>query len=141
MSTQEIFSSERMTKCVALQRLILDSSRKSNRFEMIVRATDSVHGVPFHEMRRRHFSVGISGNMTELPFHDLLVVITLIAKEIESQKTVVTSEKTASFRVEFSEDFSDEEAMELLAYVTVETPFDDGRHLQLQRVERHASEV
>ncbi len=137
MSNAEIFSQSRMDRCAEIQRAIMLEWRKTNYFNYVVRATERVSGIELCELRRLYFTVGIGDDVRDIPFHDMLVVFSMIEQEIAaSRKRAATPEarNEANFTIKYqiSTEFSDEEAVRLLSGIRIETPFDEGKYLRIQ---------
>ncbi len=60
----------------------MDAWRINNSFQYIVRATESVDGLALADLRKHYFAVGIGNHLTEIPFHDMLVVFSMIEQEV-----------------------------------------------------------
>ena len=81
MSTSETFSKARMNRCAEIQHAIMINWRKTNSFSYVVRATESVTGIDLAELRKHYFTVGVGDYLYDIPFHDMLVVFSMIKQE------------------------------------------------------------
>jgi hypothetical protein len=133
MNQPEVFNQDRMNRCIAIHQVIMDHWKKADSFEITIRATDSVHGITFSEFRTRYFAVGAPGNTKEIPFNDMLVVLSYTSKFIQATKQIDKNAKSGSIQIELSTDFSDDEAVEILSQLEIETPFDTGKKLRFQK--------
>ena len=125
----EIFNQQRMSKCIEIHRSIMNNWRQTGDFNCTIRATDSVEGITLDELRKRYFAVGVGDDLTEIPFTDLLVILSMKEQEFAALKEHLDSELfEISFQV--TTDYPDEEAVRLLSGIRIETPYDKGTHLQ-----------
>ena len=132
MGTSEVFNQDRMNRCVAIQRSIMEAWRKTNSFQYVVRATESVDGLSLDDLRKHYFAVGVGNQVTEMPLHDMLVVFSMIEQKVAASKNrpkTPASEFTIKYQI--STDFSDDEAARLLSQIQIDTPFDKGKRLQI----------
>lgn len=137
MSTSESFSQQRMDRCTEIQRAIMTNWQKTNTFTYVVRATESVSGIELAELRKHYFTVGVGDDVCDIPFHDMLVVFSMIEQECAAlnerkNNPEAKSETEFTIRYQISTDFPDEEAARLLSGIQIETPFDDGNFLRIQ---------
>ncbi|MES1213488.1 MAG: hypothetical protein ABUL64_02790 [Singulisphaera sp.] len=137
MSDVEIFSKARMDRCATIHRTIMENWRATDSFAYVVRATDSVSGISLNELRTRYFAVGVGEFVWEVPFHDMLVVFSMIeqeCKELKKWHERSASDRPENFtiRYEISTSFPDNEVVRLLRGVRVETPFDAHKFLRIQ---------
>ena len=126
MSQSEIFNQSRMDRCTEIQRLIMTDWQKTNSFNYIVKATDSLNGADLDELRKRYFAVGVhEDKLVEVPFADLLVIFSLIEQEVaapKSRKDKALTNFTPKFEV--TTVFSDAEAVRLFSSIRVQTKRD-----------------
>ena len=128
----EEFSQARMNRCIRIQQVILEHWQQTRTLEYVVRATESVAGLSLADLRLQYFSVGISSDLTDLPFTDLLVVFSMIAQTAAAMRAkVANNDKTGSFRFSITTDFTDVDALKLLSQIKIETPFDSSEFLKL----------
>jgi hypothetical protein len=133
MSKSEIFNEKRMNRCGKIMQQITNNWVRTKRFTFVVRATDSIHGITLDELRTRYFSVGIGDELTDIPFHDMLVVFSMLEQQGEALKNRKNkSAKAFSVQFKISTEFPDEEAVRLLSKLRIETPFDDGPYMRIQ---------
>ena len=117
----EIFNQKRMDRCVRIQQAIMDNFRKTKLFTYVVHATDSVQEVSLDELRTRYFSVGVGVDVTEIPFTDMLVVFSLIEKELaERDEQKRKGGKQSDIKMEVTTDFPDDEAIRILSQIQAE---------------------
>ena len=140
MDKSEIFSESRMDRCSQIQRSIIDSWQRTNSFSYIVRATESLEGMDLDDLRKQYFSVGVEDQLQDIPFHDMLVVFSMIEQELaalEEYRQQSGGKPEPHFRIEYqiSTDFPDEEAVRFLSGIRIETPFDRGKLLRIQASE------
>ena len=129
----EIFNQQRMSKCIEIHRSIMNNWRQTGDFNCTIRATDSVEGITLDELRKRYFAVGVGDDLTEIPFTDLLVILSMKEQECAALKEHLDSELfEISFQV--TTDYPDEEAVRLLSGIRIETPYDKGTHLQFSEI-------
>ncbi len=132
MTTAEVFNQRRMDRCIAIQRSIMDSWRLNNSFQYVVRATESVEGLSLADLRKQYVTVGVGERLTEIPFHDMLVVFSLIEQEFTALKNRTKSSATEfTIKFQISTDFTDDEAARLLSQIHIETPHDKGKRLRI----------
>lgn len=130
MEHKEIFSLSRMERCVRIQTAIMENwVRSTSALPYTVRATDSVAGIALSELRLRYFAVGAGEDLVEIPFHDLLVVFTLIERTVAVMKQIPTNVTEATVDFKFSTVFPDHVALRLLSKMRIETPFDPEPYL------------
>src|SRR5581483_11270938 len=125
--TGETFNQKRMDRCLRIATAITENWRKTNSFTYTVRATQAVHGLSLDDLRTHYFAVVVGGDLTDLPFVDLLVVFSIIEQEAAALRT--RTDKTAkNFKLSFqiTTDWPDEEAVRLLSRIRIETPHDPG---------------
>ena len=71
-----------MDRCTEIQRLIMTDWQKTNSFNYIVKATDSLNGADLDELRKRYFAVRVhEDKLVEVPFADLLVISRILVSE------------------------------------------------------------
>jgi len=141
MDDSEVFNQKRMDRCAVIQQSIMTNWQRTNSFTYTCRATDSVHGLSLGELRTRYFAVGVEDEVTEIPFHDMLVVFSMIDQECKALKNRV--DKTATdFQIhyEITTHFPDPEAARLLSEIRIETPFDPGKVLRMQALRKPRDE-
>ncbi len=134
----ERFSEKRFQKCMDIRTAIMKNWETTNSLSYIVRATDSVHGISLDELRKRYFAVGVNDNLTEIPFIDLLVVFSMIEQELEAIREREKSSGPSKIKYQVSTHWPDEEAVQILSNVVIETPFDEGKNLRI--LARHTDE-
>jgi len=137
MNTSETFSESRMDRCAKIQRSIMDNWQRTNSFTYVVRATESLGGADLDQLRKQYFSVGVGDQLQEIPFHDLLVVFSMIEQEfaaLEDYRRETNGRAEAQFTINYqiSTNFPDEEAVRLLSGIRIEMPFDGGKFLQIE---------
>jgi hypothetical protein len=130
----ERFSQSRMDRCAKIAVSIIDNWRRTNFFDYTIRATDSVDGISLDELRKRYFGVGVGENLVEIPFTDLLVVLSILKKDYEAiqrSKDKIAKASTFKIKVRVKTVFSDDEVLRLFSGVRIQTPFDNGKTLRL----------
>ena len=130
---RESFSQARMARCSAIHFAIIENWRKTRSLTYTVRATEPVSDLDMADLRTKYFSVGVSEDLTDVPFTDLLVVISMLKQTVAALKS--RSANTAEgFQIRFSitTDFSDDDAASLLYGIRIETPFDEAEFLKLE---------
>lgn len=137
MSTSETFSQDRMDRCAEIQHSIMTNWQKTNSFTYVVRATESVAGIDLAELRKHYFTVGVGDNLRDIPFHDMLVVFSLIEQQcaaMEKHKNDPNAKNKKEFTIKYtiSTAFHNKEAVRLLSGIQIETPFDDRKFLRIQ---------
>jgi len=128
----ESFSQSRMDRCSSIHFAIIENWRKTRSLAYTARATEPVSGIDIADLRTKYFSVGVGEDLTDLPFTDMLVVFSMIKQTVAALKA--RADKTADgFQIRFSitTDFSDEDAVNVLYGMRVETPFDKGEFLEI----------
>ena len=140
MDPREIFSQWRMERCARIQRAILDNWQKSASSPSVispytVRATDRLAGLSLSELRLQYFAVGAGDELTDLPFHDMLVVFVMLEQTTAAMRRLDrnTSDGTIEFR--FDTVFPDQEVLRLLSKIRIETPFDPDPYLKRPAVD------
>ena len=135
MSFGEIFSRQRLQKCLDIQKKILNNAFKTKRFVYTVRATDSVNGLAIEELQTHYFSVGVGEDLTDVPFIDLLVIFSAIEKQnralLEYSREYGKLPQDFKARVELITSFSDEEAARLLSCIYIHAPFDGDKVIRI----------
>ncbi len=133
----EVFSKDRMRRCTEIQRRIMDAWQATNSLRYVVRATEPVVGLELSDLRNQYFAVGTEGNVTEIPFHDMLVVFSLIEQEAAALKARDRTPGETEFKVSFriSTSFTDEEAARMLSWIRIESPHDGGGFLRVEAVD------
>lgn len=124
MGTREIFNQQRMERCAAIQRAILENWQKTSTSPYTVRATESVAGLSLAELRLQYFAVGAGEELAEIPFHDMLVVFVMIEQTTAAMRKLDRNATAGTIEFKISTVFPDEEALRLLAKIRIETPFD-----------------
>jgi hypothetical protein len=130
----ERLSELRLRRCCEIDSQIMNNWRKTGSLAFTVKATDSIEGISLDELRTRYFAVGVGNRLTEIPFHDMLIVFSLLAeavKAVQAMKTPTPPESRIVLRIHG--DFPDEEALQLLTGITIETPFDRGQVMTVRR--------
>lgn len=126
-----------MNRCAEIQRAIMANWQETKSLSYVVRATESVTGVDLDELRKHYFTVGVGDNLRDIPFHDMLVVFSMIEQAcaaLEKRKSNPKTKAEREFAIQYqiSTDFPDEEAVRILSGIQIETPFDDGKFLRIQ---------
>lgn len=129
MSTKEIFNQSRMERCAAIHRAILENWQKTNASPYTVRATEAVAGLPLNDLRLQYFAVGAGEQLTEIPFHDMLVVFVMIEQTTAAMRRLDKNATAGTIQFKISTVFPDEEALRLLSKIRIETPFDQDPYL------------
>ncbi len=127
----ERFNEKRFQGCMDIRTAIMKNFETTNSFSYTVRATDSVHGISLDELRKRYFAVGVNDNLTEIPFIDLLVVFSMIEQELEAIREREKSSGPSKIKYQVSTQWPDEEAVQILSNVVIETPFDEVNNLRI----------
>ena len=131
MSTSEVFNHKRMERSIGIAKLIVNNCMKEKTYgAYAIYATESVANDSFDELRKRYFSIGIPWDMTEIPFMDLLVVLSIVDQLFTQNKAGIVA---VDAKLERISHFSVEEAVRLLSSFNIETPFDDGTYLRFRR--------
>ena len=132
MSISEAFNEVRMRRCTEMARSIMNHWAKSNAFSYVVRATESVEGLTFSDLKKQYFSVGVTEPTVDLPFLDLLVLFSIIQQQTAAMKARSKKDaKTFQLKVQIKTEFTDEEAATLLSGIQIHTPFDTGKLLRV----------
>ena len=130
-SRREVFSGRRAERIRKIYFAITANWRKANRLTYIVRATEALDGFDLSEIRKRYFAVGVDANsLTEIPFVDMLVVMSMVGQYSRAVKQLARGGKSG--RVGFSGETdwrSDEKVIGFLSGLRIETPFDADRYL------------
>lgn len=129
MLTREVFNQLRMERCMTIHRAILENWQKSNTSPYTVRATESVAGLTLPDLRLQYFAVGAGEDLTDIPFHDMLVVFVMIEQTTAAMRRLDKNATAGTIEFRFSTNFSDDEAQRLLAKIRIETPFDPEPYL------------
>ena len=132
-SNAEIFNQKRMDRCGKIQRSIMVNWQNTNQFFYIVRATESLEGCSFDELRKKYFAVGVSDDdLQELPLIDVLVIFSMIIQECaELEKRKGKDEKDFTIKYKIKTEYSDDETAQILSQMRIETPFDEGNYLRI----------
>ena len=133
MSKSEVFSQQRMDRCMAIQQTILLDWQKNYTFRAVVRAMEPIHGLSLNDLRKQYFAVGIEDSLMEIPFHDMLVVFQMIEQVTKKLKKKKRKRGETEFTIKFqiSTNFPDEEVMRLLSGIEIQTPFDEGKRMRI----------
>lgn len=132
MGTSEIFNQLRMERCATIHRAILENWQKTTSSPYTVRATASVAGIPLADLRLHYFAVGAGEELTEIPFHDMLVVFVMIEQTTAAMRRLDKTTTAGTIQFKISTVFPDDEALRLLSKIRIETPFDDEPYLSLR---------
>lgn len=138
MKDGEIFSQQRMDRCVKIEQAIMANWQKTKSLAYTVRCTDSVEGISLGEFRKRYFTVGVGTALTDIPFIDLLVVFSLLEQQVADLKAEMARQKKKgarnkefSVRSRISTSYTDEEAVRILSQIRIETPHDKTKYLRI----------
>lgn len=129
MDTKEIFSQSRMERCASLHRAILENWQKTTSSPYTVRATEAISGLTLADLRRQYFAVGAAGDLTEIPFHDMLVVFVMIEHTTAALRRLDKHATEGTIEFKIWTVFPDREAERLLSKIRIETPFDQQPYL------------
>lgn len=130
MDPKEIFSQWRMERCAGIQRAILENWQKSTGSPYTVRATESVAGLTLTELRLQYFAVGAADHLTEIPFHDMLVVFVMLEQTTAAMRKLDKNAPASTIEFKFNTVFPDDEVRRLLSKIRIETPFDSEPHFR-----------
>src|ERR1700730_1180393 len=78
MTLSERFNQARMDKCVAVYQGVLNHWMTKG-FELRVESDESPEGKTLDELGKMYFDVGAGGQLTSLPFLDMLIVVKMVA--------------------------------------------------------------
>ena len=131
MDQVDIFNQSRMERCAAIHRAILENWQKSSSSPYTVRATEPLAGLSLSEIRLHYFAVGAGDQLTEIPFHDMLVVFVMIEQTTAAMRKLDKTTNTGTIQFKIWTVFPDAEALRLLSKIRIETPFDSEPYLQL----------
>ncbi len=131
MSTSEVFNQRRMNRCADIQHSILSAWQQTNSLQYVVRAMEPLEGMSFAELRQQYFMVGVGNQLSEIPFHDMLVVFSMVERYAAARKLPGSSAAKVSPRFQATVGFTDVEAARLLSLFQIQTPFDQGKYLQV----------
>ncbi len=110
----------------------MDAWRINKSLQFTARATESIEGLSLANLRKHYFAVGVGNALTEIPFHDMLVVFSMIEQEVAALKNRPMSSATEfTIKYQITTDFPDDEAVRLLLQFQVETPHDRGSFLRI----------
>jgi hypothetical protein len=116
MTISERFSQARMEKCVAVYQQVVNHWMTKH-FELRVETDESPDGKTLEELGKMYFDVGAGGQLTTLPFLDMLIVVKMITDHNE-QKTELLKELKqggeATQRMSVKTEFTEDEAFALL---------------------------
>ena len=45
-----------------------------------------IHGMAFDDLRRQYFSVGVGDDLSDIPFHDMLLVFSMLEQQLVAFK-------------------------------------------------------
>ena len=130
MDQAEIFNQSRMERCAAIHRAIMENWQNSSSSPYTVRATEPLAGLTLPELRLRYFAVGARKHLTEIPFHDMLVVFVMIEQTTAAMRKLDKGINTGTIQFKIWTVFPDVEALRLLLKIRIETPFDRDPYLQ-----------
>ncbi len=131
MDQGEIFNQSRMERCAAIHQAILENWQKTSTAPYTVRATESISGLPLAEIRLHYFAVGAGDNLTEIPFHDMLVVFVMIERTTAAMRKLDKQANAGTIEFKIWTVFPDDEVRRLLSKIRIETPFDSEPYLRL----------
>ena len=134
MDPREVFNQSRMERCAAIHQAILENWQKSSASPYTVRATEPLAGLPLSELRLRYFAVGAADMLTEIPFHDMLVVFVMIEQTTAAMRRLDKSTSAGTIQFKIWTVFPDAEVLRLLAKIRIETPFDQEPYLRVPDV-------
>jgi hypothetical protein len=131
MDPKEIFSQSRMERCANIQRAILENWQRTASAPYTVQATESVAGLTLTELRLQYFAVGAAAELTEIPFHDMLVVFVMLEETTTAMRKRDKTAPATTIHFKFSTVFPDDEVRRLLTKIRIETPFDQSPYLSV----------
>jgi hypothetical protein len=134
MDTREIFNQSRMERCASIHRAILENWQRTATSPYTVRATESVAGLTLQELRLQYFAVGAGEDLTEIPFHDMLVVFVMIEHTTAALRKLDRNVPEGTIEFKIWTVFPDQEAIRLLSKIRIETPFDADHCLQVAKL-------
>lgn len=115
----EVFSDTRMARCQNIAGQILENHARTGRFDYLVTTCDIPLMATIDYIRTLYFGVGVGPDVIEIPFHDLLVVFSLLEQHfIAMQKPQPGNE----FEYAIATHFSNAEASRLLGQILIDTP-------------------
>jgi hypothetical protein len=116
MSLSERFNQARMEKCVAVYQQVVNHWMTKH-FELRVETDESPEGKTLEELGKMYFDVGAGGQLTTLPFLDMLIVVKMIVDHNERRATLQKELKKsgeATQQLSVKTEFTEDEAFALL---------------------------
>jgi hypothetical protein len=116
MTLSERFSQARMEKCVAVYQRVIDHWMAKS-FELRIEADESPEGKTLEDLGKMYFDVGAGGQLTTLPFLDMLIVVKMIVDHNQHRAALqkeIKESGTAAQQLSVKTEFSEEEAFALL---------------------------
>jgi len=88
-------------------------------------------GYGIDELQKSYVGIRVNGQHSEVPFIELLVIVSIIEAEVEAWRAAAGKSlaPTVKMRLEFPTQFSDDEVERILGQLVLETP--SGRRVRL----------
>lgn len=123
----EIFNQQRMDRCMEIARLIVDSFQQTNTIDYIVRTNKDLNGMSVLDLRGEYFTIEVGQELYEVPFTDLLVIVSIIEERGKAMRAHLDGNKpSGDLTFEITEDWPDEEAACLFSRILIRAPGHEG---------------
>jgi hypothetical protein len=119
MDTTEGFDQKRLERCIEIHKAIWENWQKTRHLAYTVRATQRLKGLSLDELQKQPFVVGVGEKLEEIPFFDMLMVLSMI-----EQTGNALDRKSGELNMSYPRSFTDAEAARLLLAFPIETPLD-----------------
>lgn len=117
MDATEDFDQKRKERCIAIHQAIVQHWQETKHLAYRVRATQPVNGLSMTELRKQNFAVGVGQKLEEIPFLDMLVVLSMIEQTCNALQS-----KSGELTMNYPSTFTDAEAARLMSGFKMETP-------------------
>jgi hypothetical protein len=117
MDTKDIFDQKRLERCIAIHQAIWKNWQETRHLAYTVRATQRLKGLSLEELQKQAFAVGLGDKLEEIPFFDMLMVLSMI-----EQTCLALESKSGVVNMNYPRSFTDAEAARLILGFKIETP-------------------
>jgi hypothetical protein len=117
MAAADVFDQKRLERCIAIHQTIMQSWQDTGQLTYTVRATQRLAGLSLDELQKQTFAVGVGEKLQEIPFFDMLMVLSML-----EQTSSALQSKSGELKMIYPRSFSDAEAARLISAIHLETP-------------------
>ena len=119
MDAEDVFDQTRLERCIQIHKAILQHWMETKQLAYTVRATQRLKGLSLEELQKQKFAVGVGQKIEEIPFFDMLMVLSMI-----EQTGNALDSKRGELTMHYPRSFTDAEAARLILGFKIETPHD-----------------